>query len=91
MANTQSFQQLTKHPFAVATVLAVLMALSRPFPMTAIVHMADASVPFSIGAIGTIRRFTETRRSRLGEKLIGLADQVRNTIVTGYLDAERVN
>lgn len=55
------------------------------------VHMADASVPFSIGAIGTIRRFTDTRRSRLGEKLIGLADQVRNTIVTGYLERERIN
>lgn len=36
-------QQLAKHPFAIAAVLAFLMVLSRPYPMTNIIHLADAS------------------------------------------------
>lgn len=44
------------------------------------VLMHDASVPFSIGATGPIRRFTQSRRAELGEKLIAIAGQVRNTV-----------
>ena len=44
------------------------------------VHMAEAIVPFSVGAIGPIRRFTERRRSRLGKELVALADRVRVTL-----------
>ncbi len=43
MTHTQSIRKISKHPIAIAVVLALLMLLSRPFPMTKVIHLADAS------------------------------------------------
>jgi len=48
------------------------------------VLLRGGAVPFSIGTIGSIRRFTQDRRARLGKELIGIADEIRNRMEVGY-------
>ena len=49
------------------------------------VLMSDAVAPFAVGTIGPIRRFTEGRRKRLGQRLVEIAGQVRTTVEAGLV------
>ena len=44
------------------------------------IRVGNIGATFSIGVTGPIRRFTESHRARLGEKLIGLAGRVGSAI-----------
>ena len=68
----QEFEDIQKRGFA-ECVEEIEMGVSS---VAAPIHIGNIGAPFSIGATGPIRRFTQDRREEIGLKLSALADKV---------------
>lgn len=74
------FEKIREHGFAecVEEIEVGIASVAAP------VLMSETTVPFAVGTIGPIRRFTEQRRAELGETLLDIAAHVRTKVETSF-------